>query len=325
MKFPRFRKEDDMSEKNVIFGSGPLGLSVLFALIKRGKQVVIVNRSGKITFKSMENVEVIAGDAYDQNFTKKVTENASIIYHCAQPPYQQWVEKFPALQHSILDAAISNGSKLIVAENLYMYGDTNGLPMTEDMPYKATTRKGKLRAQLSNDLFSAYRAGKVQVSVARGADFFGPNVISSSLGGRTIPPLLKGKPAEITGSLDQPHTYTYIRDFGEALAILGENHKAFGQFWHVPNSRTLTQRELVTLFFKEAGLEPRFSVMGKFMLTLGGLFVPEARETIEMLYEFEKPFIVDSSKFISTFGDISTPQEIAIKETLEWFKDSKLV
>jgi len=201
-----------------------------------------------------------------------------------------------------------------------MYGDVNGALQHEELPYVAATRKGKVRGEMSRQLMQAHREGKVRVAVGRGSDFYGPDVLSSTLGERTIVPLLKGKPAEVTGSLDLPHTYTYIRDFGEALVILSEKEEALGQVWHVPNPPTLTQRELLTLFFKEAALEPKFSVMGKTMLKLGGLFVPAAREMVEMYYEFEKPFRVDSSKFIQAFGDISTPHEDAVHETMEWYR-----
>jgi len=177
-----------------------------------------------------------------------------------------------------------------------------------------------VRAEMSQALLEAHRAGKLRMAIARSSDFYGPGVLGSALGGRTILPLLQGKPAEVTGALDLPHTYTYINDFGEALAILGEREKALGQAWHVPNPPTLTQRELVTLFFKQAELEPKFSVMGKFMLMLGGLFVPAAREMIEMAYEFEKPFVVETDKFIKAFGNIATPHETAIQETLAWFR-----
>ena len=88
----------------------------------------------------------------------------------------------------------------------------------------------------------------------------------------------------------------------------------------MPNPPTLTQRELLTLFFKEAGLEPKFSLIGKSMLRLGGLFIPAAREMLEMTYEFEKPFRVDTSKFIQAFGDIATPHESAVKETMTWYQ-----
>lgn len=308
------------SEFHLIFGAGPLAQATLRALLKRGKTVKMVNRSGKRPAEVPASVEIVAGDAYEASFTRAVSQGAAVVYQCAQPEYHTWVEKFPPLQASILEGAAAAGAKLIAGENLYMYGDTDGQPIHEGLPYAARTRKGKVRGQMSNALWEAHRAGKVRVATARGADFYGPGVRSSAFGERTILPLLKGKPAEVTGSLDLPHTYTYISDFGEALAILGERDEALGQAWHVPNPPTLTQRELATLFFKEAGLPPKFTVMGRMMLMIGGLFIPAAREMIEMAYEFEKPFRVDASKFIQAFGDIATPHETAVKETLAWYR-----
>ena len=51
-----------------------------------------------------------------------------------------------------------------------------------------------------------------------------------------------------------------------------------------------------------------------------GLFIPEVKEMVEMLYEFDQPFIMDSSKFERTFGMQATPMRDAIKETVTWFK-----
>jgi nucleoside-diphosphate-sugar epimerase len=310
-----------MSELHVIFGTGPLAQSVMRALLKRGKTIKMVNRSGKRPTNAPADVEIVAGDAYITEFTRTVTKGALAVYQCAQPQYHEWVTKFPPLQASILSGAAANGAKLIVAENLYMYGDTHGQALSEDLPYAAHTRKGKVRGEMAQALLEAHRQGLVRVAMARGSDFYGPGVLDSALGERTIVPLLQGKPAEVTSALDLPHTYTYINDFGEALVILGERDEALGQAWHVPNPPTLTQRELVTLFFREAGLEPKFSVMGKFMLMLGGLFIPAAREMVEMAYEFEKPFLVEAGKFVKVFGDIATPHEIAIKETIAWYRE----
>jgi hypothetical protein len=39
-----------------------------------------------------------------------------------------------------------------------------------------------------------------------------------------------------------------------------------------------------------------------------------------MMYEFEKPFIVDSRKFVQVFGDHSTPHREAITATLNWYR-----
>ncbi|MFZ5910359.1 MAG: SDR family oxidoreductase [Chloroflexota bacterium] len=309
-----------MPELHVIFGSGPLAQATMRALLERGKTVKMVNRSGKRPADVPAQVEIVGGNAYSAEFTRAATQGATAVYQCAQPEYHQWATKFPPLQAAILEGAAANGAKLIVGENLYMYGDTDGQPIHEGLPNAAQTRKGRVRGQMAEALLEAHRSGKARVAIARGADFYGPGVLSSTLGERAILPLLRGKPAEVIGALDLPHTYTYINDFGEALAILGERDEALGQAWHVPNPPTLTQRELVTLFFKEAGLEPKFSVMGKIMLTIGGLFVPAARETVEMLYEFEKPFVVSAEKFVRAFGDIAAPHETAVKETLAWYR-----
>ena len=309
------------NELNVIFGTGPLAQATMRALLKRGKTVKMINRTGKRPSEVPANVEIIGGDAYSTDFTRSVTKGASVVCQCAQPEYHEWVTKFPPLQAAILEGAAASGAKLIVGENLYMYGDTNGQPIHEGLPYAAQTRKGKVRGEMANALLEAHRTGQVRVAMARGADFYGPGVLGSTLGDRTIIPLLQGKPAEVTGTLDLPHTYTYISDFGETLAVLGERDEALGEAWHVPNPPTLTQRELVSLFFKEAGLEPKFSVMGKFMMMIGGLFIPAAKETVEMLYEFEKPFIVSADKFIRAFGEIATPHETAVKETLAWYRE----
>jgi len=309
-----------MSKKHLIFGTGPLAQATMRALLKRGKSVKMVNRSGNRPESIPDQVEIIAGDAFNPEFTRQVSNGVEVVYQCAQPAYNLWVSQFPALQASIMEAAAAANAKLIVGENLYMYGDPNGQLIHEGLPYAAHTRKGKVRGQMAEALLSAHRAGKVQVAMARGSDFYGPSVMGSTLGERTIKPLLQGKPAEVVGALDIPHTYTYISDFGEAMVILGERDEALGQAWHVPNPPTLTQRELVTLFFNEAGLEPKFSVMGKLMMSLGGLFIPEARESVEMMYEFVKPFQVDASKFIQTFGNIATPHEVAVKETIAWYR-----
>ena len=141
------------------------------------------------------------------------------------------------------------------------------------------------------------------------------------MGERAFYPLLQGKPAQLIGRTDLPHTHTYVKDFGKALVILGKHDEADGQTWHVPNDRPeMTQAELVHLFAEEAGVEPKISTMGKLMLSIGGLFIPAAKESVEMMYEFEKPFVIDSSKFEKTFGMKATPMREAIRETVVWYK-----
>lgn len=305
-------------ELHVIFGTGPLGQAVMRALLKRRHQVRMVNRSGKADVP--EKVNVVASDAYDVNSVRRATEGAVAVYQCAQPRYTEWQEKFPPLQTSILNGTADNGAKLIVAENLYMYGEVKGL-IHEDLPYNTHTKKGKVRAAMARELIDAYDKGRIQVAMARGSDFYGKGVLGSALGERVFEPLLKGKAAQLTGDPDLPHTYTVIDDFGAAMAILAERDEALGRAWHVPNPPTLTSRQMVELIAQEIGTEPKVTTMGAMMLRIGGLFIPEAREMIEMLYEFTNPFVVDHNKFVKEFGNIATPHDIAIRSTVRWYRE----
>jgi nucleoside-diphosphate-sugar epimerase len=173
---------------------------------------------------------------------------------------------------------------------------------------------------MSESLLAAHRAGKIRAAIGRASDFFGPYVLESALGSRVFAPAIEGKTASAIGNLDLPHTYTFIDDFGEALALLGERDEALGQAWHVPNAPTLTTRQVITMIFEEAGCPPRMSGMGTLMLRVGGLFIPEAREMIEMAYEFDQPFVVDSSKYAQAFGDHATPLREAIRQTVAWYR-----
>ncbi len=314
-----------MSVDHVVLGTGAIGRAIVEELIKRGESVRMVNRSGKME-EAPAGVEVIASDLYDPAKVKEVTRGAKVVYQSSQPEYTQWTEKFPLLQKSIIDGLTNSNAKLVLVENLYMYGETNGTPITEDMPDNAHTRKGKVRSEISTAAFEAHRAGKLRITSGRGSDFFGPwGLPTAAMGERTFYPLLNGKAAQLIGNIDVPHTHTYIPDFGKALVILGEHNEADGKPWHVPNDNPrATQREMVTMIAEAAGIAPKLSAMGKTMMRIGGLFIPEAKEQVEMMYEFEQPFIVDSSRFENTFGMKATPMKEAIKKSVDWYKSHPL-
>lgn len=310
-----------MAVKHVVLGTGAIGRAIMEEIIRRGETVRMVNRSGKME-EVPAGVEVRAVDLYDPANVREVTQGAQVVYQASQPGYHEWPEKFPPLQESIIAGLAGSGAKLVLVENLYLYGKTNGQALTEQNPYNAHTRKGRVRAELSEAAFRAHRDGKLRVTAGRGSDYFGPWGTDSSMGGIVFYRALAGKTAQIAGSANMPHTHTYIPDFGKALVILGERSEADGMAWHVPNdSPRITQGELVQMVADEAGITVKIQAAGKFTMSLLGMFVPEVKESVEMLYEFEEPFVVDSSKFEKTFGMQATPIRQAIGETVTWYKN----
>lgn len=302
--------------KHVVIGTGPLGRATATALAENGHQVVMVNRSGKLNALP-KHIEIVAGDLGNLATLRPVVEDAAAIYFCAQPAYHRWTGEFPALQNAAIDLAEGAGAVLVVAENLYGYGPVTA-PMTEDMPLKPNTRKGKVRAEMHHSLMAAHDAGRIHVAIARGSDFFGPYVDGSAAGARAFTAVINGKAVDYTGDIDAPHSYTFVKDFGAALAMLGTDPRGIGQVWHVPNPPTVSSRTFFEKAFRLTSRMPKFRKMGIVEMKLLGLFVPPLKEMVEMIYEFEKPFVVDHSKFAAVFGDISTPLELALEETVGW-------
>jgi nucleoside-diphosphate-sugar epimerase len=312
----------DNEELHVVFGTGPVGMAVMDVLIRRGpRRVRMVNRTGRAHVS--DGVEVVGGDATDEVFAREASKGASVVYFALNPPYNKWPELFPPLQAGVLEGAASVGAKLIAIENLYMYGPTEGRPLTEDLPHAPNTRKGAIRARMSEKLMEAHTSGKVRVAIGRASDYFGPRVLASAAGEQVFGRAVEGKSAQLAGDPDQPHTYTYAPDIGKGLVVLGEREEALGQAWHLPSPETLTTREFVEMIFQEVGKPARVQAPPKILLRAIGLFNPGIRETIEMLYEFEEPFVVDDSKFEREFGEQATPLREAIQRTVRWYREER--
>ncbi len=178
-----------------------------------------------------------------------------MIYQTLNPPYPEWTAQFPGLQAGVLAAAEATGARLVSMENVYLYGRPAGHPLTEDRAHDAHTVKGQLRGRMARELLEAHHAGRVEIAIGRASDYFGPRGgAQSNLGDRVFPAALAGKTATVLGDPDQPHTYTYIPDIGEGLAVLGEHPDAPGQVWHLPNDPdTRTTRQLVEMIYRIAG------------------------------------------------------------------------
>jgi nucleoside-diphosphate-sugar epimerase len=132
---------------------------------------------------------------------------------------------------------------------------------------------------------------------------------------------LQRKTVNLLGKLNVPHTFTYVKDFGKALAIAGTDERAIGKVWHVPSGKAYTQGEIIGKLSYLLGYEVKIRTNGKLMLSLIGLFNKKVKEVVEMLYEFEEPFIMSASEMEKEFNFSATPMEQRLQETLDWVKN----
>jgi nucleoside-diphosphate-sugar epimerase len=302
----------------VVGAAGATGSAVVRELVARGLPVRAVSRSG--ASDAPESVEQIAADVSTADGARRACDGAAVVYHCAQPAYTKWAELFPPLTEAIIDGAAAAGAKLVFADNLYMYGPTNGL-MTEKTPLRAHGTKGRIRIGMADAILRAHADHRLRSTIGRSSDYYGLNGTGTTAGESIMKPALRGKRARWLGSLDQPHTLNYLDDIGRALATLGERDEADGQVWHLPAAEPVTGRQFLTLVYEAVGHPPRCGVAARRMIRMVGLFNPLVRELNETLYQFERPFISDASKFQATFGPFEpTPHPEAVRRTVDWFR-----
>jgi nucleoside-diphosphate-sugar epimerase len=132
---------------------------------------------------------------------------------------------------------------------------------------------------------------------------------------------IQGKPAQALGNPDLPHTLTYIEDFARALVTLGEREEAMGEVWHVPNAEPVTMRRFVQMVFQAVGQPPRLRAVPRWGIALAAVVNPTLRAVREQLYQSERPWVVDSTKFERAFGWRATSLPEAVAATVAWFRD----
>jgi nucleoside-diphosphate-sugar epimerase len=305
---------------HVVFGAGQVGHALGARLTGLDLPVRVVSRHRPARLAS--GVDWQAADATDPEAATDAATGASVIYQCLNAPYTDWPRSFPPLQRGVLAAAERTGALLVSLENLYGYGPTAGVEMTEDLPLDATTVKGRTRVAMTQELLAAAEAGRVRIAIGRASDFFGPGITTgTTLGERVFANAVTDKRADFIGNPDLPHTYSYVPDIAAGLATLGTDERAAGGVWHLPGPETVTTRQLLELVAGEVGHSVGVRSVPKLAVRALGLFNPMMRELAEMSYGFDESFVLDTTKYQSVFGTNATPLTTAIGATVAWYQE----
>lgn len=303
----------------VLGATGGVGQRIVRMLADQGAQVRAVNRGGH-PVEGAAIVEVKAADLTNRESALAACQGASVVYHCAGAPYSQWATVFPIMLDNIIAAASDADATLVYTDNCYMYSPS-AQPLTEDSPQQPITRKGKVRKQLADTLLAAHTQGRIRATIGRASDFYGPGVRSSMVGEQVFGALVRGKRVPWLGKLDVPHTFSYVDDFARGLITLGAHDQALGQVWHIPAAPALSGREFLALAGDAAGVRVRPLPISGTMMRLLGLTTPVLRETRELLYEYNEPYLFDGSKYTSAFGGAPTPHTEATRKTVAWYRE----
>ncbi|MBD0257796.1 MAG: NAD-dependent epimerase/dehydratase family protein [Cytophagales bacterium] len=307
-----------MKLHTILGANGTIAGELVPVLQAHGEKIRLVSRSPQ----PVPGTETAAADVLDYEQVLRAVEGSGVVYLLIGIRYDHrvWRRDWPVIMQNVINACKATGAKLIFFDDVYMYGRVEGR-MTEETPYRPTSKKGAVRAAVARQLQREMAAGTVQAAIARAVDFYGPAVTDKSAAGTLVFANLKrGKTAQWFINPDVPRSYNYTPDAARALYLLATRPEAFGQVWHLPSVQpALTGREFIRLAAKHMGGPDRVRVLPKWLLKVIGWFNPFMREAYEMNYQDEFPFRFDSSKFERTFGFTPTPYEEGIRATAEWF------
>ncbi|MGW4689374.1 NAD-dependent epimerase/dehydratase family protein [Streptomyces sp. NPDC004244] len=304
---------------HVVVGFGPAGAATARLLAAQGHAVRVVTASGRSPEPGIEHVAL---DARDGERLADAAKGATALYGCAAPPYHRWAAEWPALSASLCAAAEASGAVLALLGNLYGYGPVDG-PLTEGLPLAATGTKGRVRAAAWERARELHEQGRIRAVEVRASDFFGPGVTDGGhLAARVVPAVLRGKPVSTLGDPDAPHSWTYLPDVAGALVEAAGEERAWGRRWHVPTEPALSVREMVGRLAGRAGTAPvAVRRIPAAVLGAASLFSPLLRELREVRYQFDRPFVVDSTAYEAAFALRATPLDRQVEETVDWWRD----
>lgn len=302
---------------HVVTGAGPVGSTIALQLAEAGHQVRLLTRSGsgpEHPSIDRRKVDVSLVDGLVEHF-----DGAAAVHHCIHGSAysaKTWRAELPAAEQVVLDAAGRVGAVVVFPESLYAYGAVDG-PMTEDLPRNATRGKLGVRAELLRAR-DAHATPTVSVVAS---DFYGPLVRIAHAGERLVPALLEGRRVTMIGSLDLPHSFTYVPDLARAMIRAAQSPELWNQVLHAPTAPAPTQRELARAITSAAGLPaPRVWAVPAWVLKVAGLVNGESRELAETSYQFAAPFEMDSTRSERLLGLSPTPMDVAAKETVDWWR-----
>ncbi|MEU8709748.1 NAD-dependent epimerase/dehydratase family protein [Streptomyces sp. NPDC048565] len=301
---------------HAVLGAGPAGTALARELATRGHRVRLVDRKGQ--GPAIDGVDRFAADAATPEGARAAVEGAAVVHHCVNVAYHLQVEVMPRIQEAVLAAVEASGARLVVLDTLYPYGETHGAVMTEDSPWNATSRKGVMRAELDTRYLTAHAEGRARVVLGRSADFVGPGVLNSTLGGAVFPAALTGGEIPALGDIDLPHSYSYIGDVAAGLATLGENPDGDGRVWHLPTAPALTTRQILAMVEERVGRPLNLTVVAQ-PRPFGPFDEVFMAEYAEMFYQHTEGQTVDSSAIEKAYGLTPTPLSDSLDATLAWY------
>ncbi len=300
--------------QTILGANGTIGKVLARELKNYTDQIRLVSRNPR---KVNETDELYPADLSDPAAVDKAIEGSEVVYLVVGFEYKLkvWRDLWPPLMKATIEACKKHKARLVFFDNVYLYDASAIGNITENSPINPPSKKGLVRKEIAEMLLKEVEAGNLTALIARAPDFYGPDNEKSFLIEVVYNNLKKGKSPNWFMDATKKHSFIYTPDAAKATAILGNTPDAFNQVWHLPTDpNALTGQQWIDLFNKEMKTSKKVMVLKMMMLRILGLFIPLMREMPEMMYQYDRDYLFDSSKFNARFNFTPTTYEAGVKQ-----------
>ena len=290
------------AELQVVLGAArPLGRAVLEELAAAGSRVRGVTLDAAAVEGSLPaSVEIVAADPLKPENLVRVCKEGKAVYDCFDPSHSNWKRAFRETTRNVLLASIESGADLILANHLIAEEREN--------------------ASTENDLLNAHRSNLIRTVVARMPQLYGPGVVNR-LWQDIFESVALGKKAHWMGDPEVARSLLYVGDAASKMILLGRSLWAHGRAWNLSGPAPISGRTFIEHAYRAAGREPKVGRWGRGVMLTGRFLSSDAKEFLELPYNYYRAFVLDGSEFMEAFPSIAyTPHDEAIAKTYRWFE-----
>ena len=310
----------------VLGARGRLGGAVARAFAGAGWRVLAQRRAGGAAPAAVAGVEWVLADAADTATLQRAAAGARVVVHAMNPAYTAaaWRAEAPGLMQSAIDLTAALRAHLLFPGNVYNYGADMPPVLTPDTPQRPSTAKGRIRADLEQQLAQGARQHGLAATVIRAGDFFGAG--SGSWLDQVIVKKLPQGRVTWPGALDAPHAWAYLPDLARVFVDVAEavgapgscavlhfaGHTVTGHDWLAAQTEVAWERGWLP---REGAL--RIGRMPWGLMRLVSPFVPVVASLREMRYLWDVPHALDGAALARRIGaEPHTPFPDAVRAAI---------
>lgn len=266
----------------------------------------------------LNEIEIFTGDIRDPNGVREAMRGIDEVFHLAALiaiPFSyhspdSYVDTNIKGTLNVLQAARDlEVSRVLITSTSEVYGTAQYVPIDEKHPFQGQSPYSATKIGADRLAESFYRSFNMPISIVRPFNTYGPRQSARAVIPTIITQLLSGKEEIKLGALSPTRDFNYVKDTVNGFIEISKCDKTIGEEINIATQKEISIGDLANEIIRQ--INPNAKIICD-----EERLRPEKSEVSRLLGSNEKIKKLTNWKVRYTF-------EEGIKNTIEWFKDTK--